>query len=940
MLKQFYEKVLPTQGVYCVTYIDEKDGVANTFVTSLNELINQVKEYKYNDYNVFVAPCSFNGHSRSAKNALYGKSIFIDLDVGDSEKKYQTKEEALAALDVFVGDRLPPPTLIDTGGGVHAYWPLDQDVPIAEWKVYAQKFKDYCVAQGLKIDLAVTADAARIMRCPETFNYKYDVPRETSVLSAEIHEYSFDVFKEFLGIEEPTAQDVLASVTKGFDADVFDPSKFENYEYEFSTIACKSLADEGCNQIKHILLNSQTLEEPMWRAGLSVAMRCVDADPSIYQMSEDHPGYNKEDTLKKANLTLSAKWAYTCDKFEELNPGGCKDCPFKGKVPSPTHIGRKLKQAPADTPQSIREDENSQAVSAYQKYLELFNDNKLYPFMRMAGGIYYQGPPKVVKGKKIDTDPILVTKYDFFPVKRMYDQAEGACLEMRVILPYDGIRNFLVPTGMIAAADKLREIMLKHEVVFDPEVSNLIAKYVLRWTDYMVNIEAAEQMRMQMGWTEDRKGFVIGNSEVRDTGEMLKTATSPLVRGIAKLLKTEGKYEAWRDAINILNAPSMEVHAFGMMTGFGSPLMSLTSTPGASICFTGGTGCGKTGALYAAISVFGSPRELSLIDGGATENGFVGRYLNLKNIILGLDEVSNAKAEHISKIVHQNSQGKPKVRMQASVNAERATEQNASTILFMTSNKDINDILRDIKASPDGEMARVIQFNVEKPLLFEQKPEYGKKIFEALHHNHGHAGLEFIKYYFTVGEDVVIAKINKWAEKFAEFMGNDTEYRFYQNLVAATFAGGELANEAGIINFDLERIFLRIMKEMVQIQTNAKLNSTDYREILNVFINRNHSGFLVMNENRVVAEPRSNNLIGRAEVNNQIRYISKTALRKYLAEVQVSTRQFETALKAEKILTFSGKKRLGTGWPMGADIGPIAVYGFVGEIPEEILDKT
>ena len=71
-----------------------------------------------------------------------------------------------------------------------------------------------------------------------------------------------------------------------------------------------------------------------------------------------------------------------------------------------------------------------------------------------------------------------------------------------------------------------------------------------------------------------------------------------------------------------------------------------------------------------------------------------------------------------------------------------------------------------------------------------------------------------------------------------------------------------------------------------------------------------------------------------------MRYVSKTSQRKHLAEIQVSSRQFETNLKAEGILTFSGKKRLGTGWPNGADIGPVAVYGFKAEFPEELVDES
>ncbi|NBS70719.1 hypothetical protein EBT31_17670 [bacterium] len=144
--------------------------------------------------------------------------------------------------------------------------------------------------------------------------------------------------------------------------------------------------------------------------------------------------------------------------------------------------------------------------------------------------------------------------------------------------------------------------------------------------------------------------------------------------------------------------------------------------------------------------------------------------------------------------------------------------------------------------------------------------------------------------------------------------------------------------EAGLINLDLERIFQRVVKEMIELSAKKKLNNTDFKGLLNEFVNRNVAGFLVMQENRVVTMPRQP-LIGRSEVHNQMRYVSKTALRKYLAEVQVSSREFEFALREAKILTYDGKKRLGTGWTDGADVGPVAVYGFASEIPEEILDN-
>lgn len=938
MLKHFYEKVLPTRGTYCATGIAKSGKVINIFEEDLDGLISTVKRLDAEGYNVFAALSSFDGHSRRADNAMFCKSFFIDLDVGEGGKKYPDRDSALQALYSFLGEaELPPPVIVDSGGGYHAYWILDRDVPSVEWKPYAQKFKDFCLARGLKIDPAVTADAARILRAPYTANRKLDEPRATQILEGPIVEYDFDIFKDFLGVIQTsqTTLDILASLPKGFDKEVFDPAKFDSFEYVFADIVEKSLQDDGCGQIKYILINSRTVEEPLWRAGLSVAMRCVDADPSIYLMSEDYPNYDRDETLYKARQTLNANWAYSCEKFEGLNPAGCQGCARKGHIPSPTHIGRRLRQP---EPVPVEEDASPESTSFL---LNIFKKEEMFPFMRgPKGGIFFQPAPKVDKGGKVtDQDIIQITQHDVFPFKRMFSTADGECLMMRLLLPHDPDREFILPMKHVIATDKFKEVMMSNGVMFEPEVAPLLMKYVIKWGKYLVNADSAEQMRMQMGWTEDCKGFVIGNNEVTYTGEIVKTASSPLVRSIAKLLHPEGSYKKWQEAANLLNTPSLEHSAFGLLLGFGSPLMRLTSTPGAAVCFTGGTGSGKTGTLYAALSIYGHPHDLSVLDKGATANGFTGRYLNLKNIPLGLDEVSNASPEHLSHLIHQISQGKTKIRMQSSVNAERELEQSASLILIMTSNTDITDLLQNLKSSPDGEMARYIQFMLNRPAFLQTNPEYGKRIYDTFNHHYGHAGPVFIKKFYEVGEDYVLGLINKWDQKFEWLFGSDIGYRFHRNMLSASFAAGELAMEAGIISFDLERIFKKIVNDMIDMRSKVKLNSTDFGSVLSEFINAHHSGFLTVNDNRVVVEPRAA-LIGRNEIHSQTRYVSKTALRKYLSELSISTQQFESTLKNDGLITYSGKKRLGTSWASGADIGPVAVYGFHYTIPEEYLDQS
>ena len=175
------------------------------------------------------------GYSRKADHAVYARSFFIDLDVGEGAKKYSSKDEALGSLVEFVEfAELPVPVVIDSGTGVHAYWLLDQDVPSAEWKLYAEKFKAYCL-EHMKIDPSVSADKARIMRCPLTLNYKTDPPSPSKFLTGDFTQHSFAWFKQFLGEVATTPNMVLQAAAKGLDEDTLKLLKTDNIESLFQT---------------------------------------------------------------------------------------------------------------------------------------------------------------------------------------------------------------------------------------------------------------------------------------------------------------------------------------------------------------------------------------------------------------------------------------------------------------------------------------------------------------------------------------------------------------------------------------------------------------------------------------------------------------------------------------------------------------------------------
>lgn len=938
MLRQFYEKALPSQGVYCVTGI--KDGKAsNRFAETLDELIEIIEVLKSEASNVFVALSSFSNYSRKADNAIYSRSFFIDLDVDpENPKKYGSKQEALADLDTFLAaTKFAPPVRVDSGGGIHAYWLLDSDVPIADWKKYADKFKKFC-AEHMKIDMAVSADAARVLRCPDTLNYKTDPPRPTELLDTDFGQYSFHQIQEFLGVIPPSVEEILASIEPDL------PPKPDNFEYIFKDIAVKSLQDQGCAQIKHIILDQETVEEPLWRAGLSVAVRCVDGKDAIHMMSNKHPNYSPDETEVKANATLSAGWAYGCDKFEQLSPNRCHGCPHRGRLgkSGPIQLGRQLKEAP--TTETISE-EDAVRIAANPEEVPLF-PTSISPYVRgVNGGVWYKPKPEVDEEGNVEAvKPIQIIANDFFAVKRMWSPTDGETLLVRYIMPKDPTKEFLFPMKYAYAYDKMKELLASNSVNFVPEMAKYISEYLRKWDEFLQNVKAAEIIRMQMGWTENLDAFVTGATEILATGEERPAATSPLVKNVSKLFRPTGSYEKWQECANAFNMPSLELHALGLLAGFGSPLMRMTSTPGGVISYMSPeTGVGKTGCMYAGLSVFCDPYYISMADGSATDNALTGRYLAIKNLLFGLDEVSNIDNEILSRLIHRISQGRAKARMQSSVNAEREIEMGAALIAIMTTNQSLYDKLKQVKKSPDGEIARTIEFRLEMPQAFVDDPGLSKRIVDPLRFNYGHAGPRYIKHLYTKSDTELRAAIENWAEKFRDDYGRNPAYRFYENMVACCFAGGELAIEAGIVNLDLNRIYRVVMKTMNEIKKGVfNLNDMDYKSLIADFFNKYHTGFLIFNDSQLVNDPRGA-IVGRIEVHNSVQYISKTEFQKYLATpgIQISSSAAEKAWLKHGILKEVKKQRLTTGWKAGTHQAAVSCYVFNTEgLPDDYLDKS
>jgi hypothetical protein len=256
----------------------------------------------------------------------------------------------------------------------------------------------------------------------------------------------------------------------------------------------------------------------------------------------------------------------------------------------------------------------------------------------------------------------------------------------------------------------------------------------------------------------------------------------------------------------------------------------------------------------------------------------------------------------------------------------------------MTTNQSVVQKLQSIKTNPDGELSRLLEYKYEKPKPFDDDPLLAPRIIEPMRLNSGHAAPIYIKYLMTLSEDVVMKKIAKWKERFHVDFGMDTVYRYYDQSIGAMFAGGEIAMEAGIIDWDLERIYKDILARTIVIRDGEnRVNKIDYDDILGQFQNKNLAGTLIFKLTGMIEEPRMP-LIARIEAENRMYYVSSKVMKDYLRDLQVNTDAFLEYMKKEGKLVFQGKKRLTDGWGGRSSTSPISLYGFKSELPSEVID--
>ena len=126
---------------------------------------------------------------RVSENWQYAKSFWVDIDCGPKKFEagdgYLKKIDAVAAIDSFcIEVGWPKPLIVDSGNGVHGYWPMTETISSETWISVARTLKRALNHFGVRADPSRTADFASILRPPGAMNRKSDPAKCVSLKRA------------------------------------------------------------------------------------------------------------------------------------------------------------------------------------------------------------------------------------------------------------------------------------------------------------------------------------------------------------------------------------------------------------------------------------------------------------------------------------------------------------------------------------------------------------------------------------------------------------------------------------------------------------------------------------------------------------------------------------------------------------------------------------
>lgn len=739
---------------------------------------------------------------RIPENWSRAKAFWVDIDCGqekfDKGDGYLTKADAAKAVFKFSADiGWPRPLLVDSGNGVHAYWPLTRDISSDNWVKIAKGLKATLFHCGVIADPTRTADFASILRPVGSTNRKGEpkpvvakgtaTPADPKELAAALKTYMVDN-----GVQ------LVKETVKRDYGDLNSDLTGHLPQYPDLPVDADEVASK-CAQVAAMRDTEGDVGYEHWRGVIGILKHCVDGKTLAQQWSSrrEETGHGQLDwDIRYETWTAGPT---TCEFFQGCNPSACNACPMKGKVKTPLVLGRQVPEN-VETVEEVITEEGTTVEAEVPALL--------------SGYVWSNGiMARLIPDKEGVLQPHPFSQILFYPTSRIRTEEGTYRIGIRMHMPSKKVRDFDMPTEAMASQTDMLRSMAKYELLQSnhKDAGNHMTAYLRDQLEKLKRTSEEVNTLTTYGWRDDMTGFLLGERLYCKDGTVKRVLTGG---GAGKfrhsLPEPKGTLERYASALNSMYAQEgMEHWQYAICSGWGSVLSPFGEDlyRGLLVALHGGaSGKGKTTACYASLYAFGNADALALkSDEGFTQNALWAYLGTYNNIPVLLDEMTNMDGPSLSRAAYGVSTGQEKVRLQSKGGTVGFASTNTWCMSpFVTGNIDFHGLLASHQANSQAEAVRLIQISVDRYEVVPLDEEMVHIAIDGMKANAGAAGDAMLKFIVTHQRQMADAVRDVMLELNKTLPG--TKYRFYRNHAACTLVAAKLAKDLGIVDFDLDRL--------------------------------------------------------------------------------------------------------------------------------------
>lgn len=762
---------------------------------------------------------------RIPENWDKAKSFWLDIDCGqdkfDKGAGYLTKKDAAVAVAKFAKDvGIPRPMIVDSGNGIHAYWPLTHEIGHELWRKVAVVLKSVLAHAKVIADPTRTADFSSILRPAGSTNRKNGDAKAVKVLAT----CNAAAPKEFATIlfayaKEHNVKPIREAPKKQYQPTDLNSDLTAHLPQYPDIPADPNVMADKCQQVGKVRDTLGDVEFEVWRRVIGLLTFCESGRETARDWTS-----NREET-GHTNLDWDIRYdtwnagPTTCASLQTVKCDGCNGCPFKDKITTPLQLARVIPEPVESVEETVNEEGVVEEVSI--------------PALPRG----YQWDSGLLSRLLPDKEGVLQAfpfcENLFYPTSRIRGEDGTFRYGIRLHLPDKRVRDFEISGESVASSTDLLRAVARYELTKSnhKNAGEHMAAYLLDQLQALKrNINETTTMT-SFGWKEDNQSFLLGETLYQKDG----SERSVLVGGNAKkrlgtFKENNGSLEGYAEALNFMyNRPGAVHWQYTICAGWGSLLAHYCEDlyKGLILALQGGkSGRGKTTACHAALAAFGNPEKLTLNSkDGFTPNALWATLGVFNNIPVLADELTSMDGAVFSDVAYGVSNGKDKVRLTSKGGSVQFADSSEWRLnVYITGNRDFYGLLASNQANSQAEAVRLIQLNVDRydPLMLVDRAEYpdtpaGEKEWEAasalvaatnvkqMTANAGHAGTAIIKY-ILANEAEVYEDMQTMLNKFTSVL-SDPKFRFYRAHSACTIVVAKIARKLGVMNFDIKALY-------------------------------------------------------------------------------------------------------------------------------------